>query len=464
MGKIRNALHRRLTEATPYQLAATGAGLAGVDPDNEAGWTRAGQGSREMPEWSRERARAHSIAAYRSNPLGRSIVDTYTAFCVGDSGVQVRSSDPATDAVIRRFCNDPKVMLLERQELFFRDWCLNGELLLELLVGDTTGVVRINPIDVARITSVSLAHGNPLWPSGVSVRMPNSDPLELALVDVDDLTGLRVGNALFHPGWRATIHDRRGMPFLTTILDALDSYDEVLSNLIDRTALARYLVWDVTLKGEDKAGIDEWIKNRGGLDVPPSASIEVHNESVEWKPQTVTVGSQEDSTTLTAVHTSIAGGTGLAKTWLSDPDGANRATSVSMAEPVRRRIGSVQNEWLGAMRELLRFVVDKAVEAGRLPRYTELTDSSGRSVIVPPSETVVVTGPQIAASDAQVSSTVMLNLSTAMKTLLESGAITPEAAKVAAEKAWELYTGQSIQTALGAGASDTTNRPTLRAV
>lgn len=464
MGKIRNAL-RRLTEATPYQLAATGAGASYTDPiDGDTGWSKVGQGPRDLPDWSRERARAASIATYRANPLGRAIVDTYTAFCVGDSGVQVRSADPQVNAWIRRFVNDPKVRLLEQQELFFRDWCLNGELLLELLVAETTGVVRINPIDTARITSVELAHGNPLWASAVRVRMPDSDPLELPLVDVDDLTGLRTGRALLHRGWRATIHDRRGMPFLTTVLDPLDSFDEVMNNLIDRTALARYLVWDVTLTGADSDDIKKWVAERGGLDVPPSATVEVHNESVTWKPQTVNVGSQEDSTTLAAVHTTIAGGTGLAKTWLSDPDGANRATSVSMAEPVRRRIGSVQNEWLTAMRELLRFVVDQGVAAGRLPRFVELTDST----IVPTSETVVVTGPQIAASDAEVSATVMLNLSTALKSLVEGGVITADAAKVAAEKAWELYTGQSIQTALGAGGApaDPANpdRPTLRAV
>src|SRR5690606_25381462 len=139
------------------------------------------------------------------------------------------------------------------------------------------------------------------------------------------------------------------------------------SNLIDRTALARYVAWQVQLKGYTQPEIDEWVKERGGTHAPPSGSIEVTNENVEWKALDAQSGTYEDTNTAKAVLTNVAGGAGLSKHWLAEPEDANRATSQSMAEPVRRRISSVQNEWLSRVTEMVRFVVDQAVAAGRLP-------------------------------------------------------------------------------------------------
>lgn len=450
---------KRATEATPQQIAVTGAGAYRDPIDGDVGYRSLTGGTRDLPAYTLERARASSIASYRINPLARSIVDTYVAFCVGDAGVNASSPVPIVHETIRKFWTDPRVRLGDLQELLVRDWLLQGETLWELMVSPTQGAVRFSPIDPSRIGAVALRAGNPLWPAAITVRMPDSgEYAEMSLVEVDDITGLRQGRALFHPGWRATVFDRRGMPFLTTILDQLGDYDTVLSNLIDRTALARYMVWDVTLDGDD-SDVKKWIADRGGYDAPPSGTIEVHNKSVEWKPQSVSVGSQEDSTTLAAVHTSIAAGTGLAKTWLSDPDGANRATSVSMAEPVRRRIGSVQNEWLSLIREIVRFTVDQAVAAGRLPERVDVATSAG-TMRVSPADTVVVTGPQIAVSDADVSAKVLLNLSTALGGMVEQKLITPEAAQVAARKALELVVGQSMDAAPAAGSS-TESRPLL---
>src|SRR5262249_28040339 len=155
--------------------------------------------------------------------------------------------------------------------------------------------------------------GNPLWPA--QVKLPpvdnTSDDRTWDLVQVDDKTGLRTGQAMFWAPWRTLDTDVRGMPFLAPILDWLDSYATALSNPIDRTALARYMVWDVTVQGgQDK--VDEFVTARGGLHVPPSGSVEVHNDAVTWKPQTVSSGAFEDAAANQSVLTNIASGSGLA--------------------------------------------------------------------------------------------------------------------------------------------------------
>jgi hypothetical protein len=134
----------------------------------------------------------------------------------------------------------------------------------------------------------------------------------------------------------------------------------------------------------------------------------------------------------------------LNKTWLAESEGANRATSLSMAEPVRRRINGVQNDWLDIVTESARFALDRAVAVGRLPRMIDTTDEAGNEVSVPPSNLVRIVGPEIAAADATVSSNVMLNLSTALDNLVARGVLTPGAASIAAAKAWEQFVGSPM--------------------
>lgn len=440
---------RRTTEAvTPEQLVATGAmgGSWGTDPiDGDKGFRPAGTaGAREIPWWTAEKARIYATNAYRANPMARAVVDTFVAFCVGDSGVSYQVTNPEVRQVVDQFWQDPKNMLGDRQPSMLRSHLILGETLLEMLTGPMSGVVRLSPIEPGRVDNVILRGGNAWWPIGVELdRMAGGEPgRELSIVEVNDFTGLREGKAQFWTSFKTLDTDVRGYSFLGPILDQLDSYDTVLSNLIDRTALARYLVWDVELTGADQPEIDAYIAARGGMHVPPSGSIEFHNDAVKWKPQTVSTGAEEDSVASRSILTQIAAGAGLAKTWLAEPDDANRATSLTMAEPVRRRVGAVQNLWVGYMAELIRYVVDQAVAAKRLPATVSATDPrTGQTYQIPASQTVTVTGPEIAAADAELTANVLLNLSTALENMVVAGVLSPEAGKVAARKAWESYMG-----------------------
>jgi hypothetical protein len=445
----------RQVEATPSQLIATGAagGSYGVDPiDNDRGYTKLGAGgSREQPEWTTEKARTFSVAAYRANPMARAIIDTYTSFAVGDSGVKIQCSDPDVRAVVEAWWTDPRNSMQKQQPLLCRDWLLQGEAIYEYLVGATTGVVRFSPIDPRQVKQVTLDRGNPLWHQRLVMK---SDQV-LDIANIDDLTELRTGQVGFFPSWRALLTDTRGVPFLSPVLDDLDAYGQVLSNLIDRTALARYLVWDVTVNGTQD-DVDAFVKARGGLHVPRSGTVEVHNEGVTWSTKSAETGSYEDTNTTKAVLTNIAGGAGLAKTWLADPEDSNRATALSMAEPVRRRVGGVQQEFMDIQTEFARFVVDQAVRVGRLPRLVETKSLSGEPVKVPPSQLVTITGPEVAAADSQLTASVLLNLATALEQMVTSKVLTKDAAALAAQKAWEQFVGQPLPPGLAIkpGSSD----------
>lgn len=437
----------RAVEAAIDQVVATGAagGAWGTDPlDDDRGWRPAGSAGREVPWWTSEKARIYAVNAYRANPMAKAIIDTYVSFCVGDSGVGYQCTNSLVERIVEEFWNDPRNDLGPLQELLFRSHLIMGESLWELMVGRMSGATRFSPIDVGRIVEIDLHHGNPLWPARVKFTSSARDELReqgLAVAGVNDLTGLREGQCIYWPSFKALDTEVRGTPFLMSVLDQLDSFDQVLSNLIDRTALARYMVWDVTVEG-DQTQVDAFIQARGGTHVPRSGTIEVHNQAVKWEPKSVSTGAEEDSVAGRQVLTQVAAGAGLARTWLADPEDSNRATSLTMAEPVRRRVGGVQRMWLGRMTEFTRFAVDQAVAAGRLPRMVDATDPrTGEHYQVPAAMAVTVTGPEVAAADAQLQAQVLLNLSTGLEKLVQIGALSREAARVAARKAWESYVG-----------------------
>lgn len=432
----------RAVEATPAQLVATGARAGAFDPNDRDGpWRPVGSGGRPVPHWTLERTREFSVAGYRMNPMAKAIIDTYTAFCVGDSGVTVEVTNPLVDEVAQRFWSDPRNKLGARQELYLRSELLNGESLNEMVTGPSTGVVLMKPHDPSIVVNVIDHYGCALWPAEVRYGLPGQEEAGFTVVSVDDLTDLRTGEAMWSTPFRALVTDQRSMPFLSSVVDWLDQYDGLLSNLMDRTALARYMMWDVTVEG-GQTEVDAFIRQRGGTHVPKSGSVEVHNQSVTWKPQQPTTGAYEDANAAKSILTLVAGGSGLAKTWLADPEDSNRATSLTMAEPVRRRVKGVQGVWLDEQAELVRYAVDRAVAAGRLPAMVDSIDS--KTLLrkkVKASETVHVRGPEIAAADAQLNAAVLLNLSTALEKLVDIGALTPEAAAVAARKGWEDYMG-----------------------
>jgi hypothetical protein len=434
----------RLTEGTIEQLIATGAaGGFGIDPiDGDTGFTPIGSHlGREIPVWTLDKARAYSVNAYRVNPVARAIIDTYTSFCVGDSGVTVNCNVPEVRAVVDKHWTDPKVNLGALQELWLRSHLLMGETVHEAMVGGYSGVVRFSPIDPGRLINVDLLGGNALWPAVGHIRVSDGTTQPYNIITADDITGLRSGDLFFWPSFKTLLTDKRGFPFLGPVIDQLEDYDQVLSNLVDRTALMRYMGFDVTLKGADRKQIGEFISDRGGVHVPASGTIEVHNESVEWKALNAETGAAEDTTTAQNVLTEIAAGTGLSRTWLAEPEGANRATSLTMAEPVRRRVGGVQNMWLALQTEWLRFVVDQAVIAHQLPATVNTVDVAGNQVPVAASQTVTVIGPEIAASDAQINAELLTSLSKALVEMVAAGVLTDAAAKVAAKKGWEMFVG-----------------------
>src|SRR6185369_1549600 len=193
---MRSLFGRRVVEATPQQVVMSGGGIGlyGNDPiDNDIGYTRAGGNfRRDVPPWTRETARDYAVTSYRMNPMCTAILDTFTAFCVGDSGVSPTTTDPKVREVVDEFWNDPYNRLGQIQEVMLRSQMLLGEKVLEIMEGPSSGVLRFCPVEPAAIINVSAYKGNPLWLDKLTLpptRTSNGENEVLDIVRVNDETG-----------------------------------------------------------------------------------------------------------------------------------------------------------------------------------------------------------------------------------------------------------------------------------
>ena len=130
----------------------------------------------------------------------------------------------------------------------------------------------------------------------------------------------------------------------------------------------------------------------------------------------------------------------LGKTWLAEPDGANRATSLSMAEPVRRRVGWVQR-MAAHMTELCATSSTRASWPSLPPTVTipVIGGSDGKQEVTV-SLPVTVRGPEVAASDSDVTAGVLVQLSQSMVASWPQG-LSTGCPKLATKKAWEQFVG-----------------------
>src|SRR5438445_1278936 len=156
--------------------------------------------------------------------MARAIIDTYTSFCVGDSGVTYQVTNPQVRAVVEEFWEDPRNQIGQSQELGLRSNLLLGETIRELMVGPTSGVVRYSPIEPATVAEITLTAGNPLWPARVWFRS-GSDLRSLKGAAGVAATGLRGGAGGTWAPFRSLETDVRLAAVLMPRLDWLDSYD-----------------------------------------------------------------------------------------------------------------------------------------------------------------------------------------------------------------------------------------------
>jgi hypothetical protein len=339
-----------LSEATP----------AGIDPDENL-WRELGVRGRDLNSLTLSRAQEVCYQLYQSNPLGHRLTELIRDFVVGD-GITFTVKNPWVRDVVEEFWTDGQNAIDQRNDQFALELGLYGELLPEAFVGEVSGYVRLGYVDPAQIKRIDNVPGNPLVLDTVWIREKGAGvkgrPLEVIR---DRGKGVLEGDVFC---WQvnSVSNATRGWPDLLHVADWLDAFDQLLWEMVERARLARTFIWDVNLKGQDQTAVDKWLAKNGSA--PKSGSIRAHNEQIEWDAVAPQLGSHETAKEAETIMQHIAAGSGIPSHWLSAAADVNRATATEMGAPTLRHLARRQRYYLDCLKQITRYVVERAVDAG----------------------------------------------------------------------------------------------------
>lgn len=387
-----------------------------IDSDDDL-YRRITGTTRDLNPITQDRAREVAYHLWRTNPMAKRVTETLVDFVVGD-GITFSAVDPDVQDWIDKFWDDRTMRLNMRNRDFVRDLSLNGELCLRAYVNEVSGRVRLGFIDPARIETIAKDPDNMLIDAAVILRSRDGHPVEpLMIVQLDEETDptnpVTKGDTFYYAINRPTA-GRRGTPDLLCIADWVDGYDQMLWNIIDRSAFLNAFVWDVTVNNADDQKLTEWQSKHSAP--PKPGSVRAHNQNEVWSAVSPDLGAAEMDVASKVIKLYALGGAGLPEGWFADGDSANRATLAEQGDPTYRMLSSRQEYERTIWEDILAFVVEQGILHG------QLAASVDRTIVVnipEPSSAdvkgIVAALPQLAAALSSAAQEGMVSKGTARK-------------------------------------------------
>lgn len=433
----------RLEEATGVLGMGWDAFGYGIDPDEHL-YRRLSQSQRELPPVIQERALRLAWSLYESNPLAHGLVETIKDHVVG-KGFNVKSADDEVQKVINTHWSDWVNNWDLKQHDRVRDLSLFGEQMYVTFVNNADGKVRLASMDPMHIRVVVPAIDNPdelhtivINPKSrggtntftkedrfyrvIHVDEDPESPTYNRMVGAQTDSEGKITEQFSVPGGRRSYtYDgscfffainkvqgaQRGRSDLLSIIDWLDSYDQILFNFVDRTLLMNCFIWDVTIKGANQNQINEWRRTHSAA--PKPGTVNVHGENEEWQDVSPRVNRAEFEVQQKTLKAQVLSAAGLPPHWFGEQD-ANRASAVEMASPAMKRLVSRQLFCQYMIKQIIQFVIDQAIIKGKLP--------------VPPEDkpyTFEVSVPEMSNRDLTQASNSLLNVIEAMVIGMRAG-------------------------------------------
>lgn len=414
------------------ESAGTGYVLDGWGLDDDEHLYRRLTGSRgeSLPSYQHEKMLGVSKYLYRSNPVAQRLVTLISDFVAGE-GVSLSFRNSEVEAVISEHWDDP-----------YNDWTRNGPELLEafLLTGELLlplfpdmnagGHLRIGAEMVDNIREVHAEAQNWRVIERVVMRSETSaqEGITYNVVNIrDDREALEAEHpALFYK--RQNPFGKRGMSILYPVADFLDLLDQFGFSEVERWMIQKAFIYDVTVNGADEARIDELSKLPKYAQPPKPSSVIIHNENETWEPKNPRIESADSTNAMRFLRNHIGGALGIPEHWYAEGGDVNRAVGAVMAEPVRKRMKRLQDEWQAVLTDVLKAQIDYAILAGRLSEEVTKENSEGE-----PTEEMIsvydafdVNMPDISSADTNELATGLQMVVSAVGTATDEGLMSTE--------------------------------------
>ena len=372
----------------------------------DAGWSRLGEDDREF---SREGLRAICRQArlfWLKNPLVKRGVEVQAHYVYGQ-GVTIRSEDEAVNEVIQVFLDDAKnrAELTSHQAMLTKETELSvfGNLFFVFFIGQD-GRVRVRSIPVDEIEEVISdpedAKSAWLYKRVWAQRAPDGKVTTFTAYYPDWHNRTRQGgSAVFTTGalgegvrWETPVFHvavnrlsdmRFGVPEVYAALDWAKAYKEFLEDWATLSRAYSRFAHKLTLPaGSTKATVAA-AKAKFGTTyntasgetnpAPIAGSTFIAGNGVGFDP--IRIGganiSAEDGRRLLLM---VASAAGLPETFYGDASVGTVATATSLDRPTELKMRNRQMLWADAWQQIMAFVIEQAVRAGKLQGAIEEDD------------------------------------------------------------------------------------------
>ncbi len=311
----------------------------------------------DRADFDREEVLERALAAWRSDPLARRIVELTTQYVTG-GGLALRC-DPAQGAgetFLREWWDHP----LNRIDQHADEWCDElsraGELFF-LLSTDAVGMSYARAVPAAQIREVRTAPNDVQQELAYVERGPQAgDEREWPAYDAQSDQMGADGSfpvAMLHYAVNRPVGAVRGESDLAPLLRWLNRYAGWLE---DRVRLNRWRTTFAYVVKQRFSGEEERLRRQQTLTggVPPPGSILVVDESESWEVIAPKLESQDAGEDGLALKRMIAAGAGIPLHFLAEPEGSTRTTAESAGGPAYRRFEQRQRFFCWMLGDLAR--------------------------------------------------------------------------------------------------------------
>lgn len=352
---------------------------AGAFDDEDKGWrSLTGQARRDLSPLAQDSMQRAATYLWETNPIANRLIELPLAYLLAE-GVRLTCKTPEHQQWLDAFWNDPINRMPLRMPTFARELALYGEQCLPVYVNEINGHVRLGYLDPSLIAQVVADPGNAAQEVGVvtvkdqagQVRrfrvVVRGEDDELFAAAARQLRASMDSGDAFYFAVNKFAAGKRGRSDLMTVMDALDMYDEMIFDQMERGADLDAFVWDVEVQG---AQPDELERKAKEMARPGRGTVRVHNEMEKWTAVAPDLKAADRAETMRLLRNHLLGSASVPEPFFGGGGDVNRSTADAMGDPFFKLATARQTFLRHMLCEMGMYVLwQRAKAAGKTPDW-----------------------------------------------------------------------------------------------
>lgn len=305
---------------------------------------------RSRYDYSRERALAECLRAWRTNPVARSIVRTTSAFIVG-KGITVSSSHRRTDRFIAQWWNHPLNRIGQQLRRWKDEDTRSGNLFFLFSVDTNTGMSYLRAVPAEGIEEIQTESNDIEQPTCYVRREAGESPWQ-AYRPAEEQAAFMLHFASNQP-----VGTPWGEPDLAPMLPWIGRLSSLLE---DRARLNRFRNAFIYVVRGKYANVNEKQRRQAEINsTPPQpGNVLVVDEDEEWSVINPQLDSSDANTDILAIKKFIAAGVNFPLHWLAEPESSTRTTAEAAGTPSFRNLEAMQADFYQMLERLIRTALE----------------------------------------------------------------------------------------------------------